>query len=385
MKNKTGVILLITTYAIVIFGIIMVYSASCYSAQVYYGNDKHFLYKQIIGAVLGTVALVFTYFIDFNHYKRFKWLWATVGLVVLALVFIPGIGVSNYGAKRWIGLLGFTIQASEIAKFCFVMFCACYLCEKYDKVKKFSSLLPIFVVGGGMCLLIMLEPNMSITMCVGLVMLILLFVGGIKWKHFLVIAIPALLLVPVLIIIEPYRLSRLMAFINPWAQPQGEGYQLIQSLYSLGNGGLFGVGLFNSRQKFLFLPFSESDFIFSIIAEEFGLLGAILLLIVFLVMVICGIKIAISSPNRFGSLISTGIISIIAVQVLLNIAVVTGSIPPTGLPLPFISSGSSSLIVFMAGIGVLLNINKNRTLVEKRVGKAAQKKRKKNRIIEKPD
>lgn len=384
MKSKASVILLVATYAIVVFGIVMVYSASSYSAQIYYSNDKHFFYKQIIGAVLGTVALVFTYFIDFNYYKKFKWVWAIVGIIILALVFVPGIGVSNYGARRWIGLPGFTIQASEIAKFCFVMFCACYLCDKYDRVKKFSSLLPIFAVGGGMCLLIMLEPNMSITMCVGLVMLVLLFVGGIKWKHFLVIAIPALLLVPVLIIIEPYRLSRLMAFINPWAQPQGEGYQLIQSLYSLGNGGLFGVGLFNSRQKYLFLPFSESDFIFSIIAEEFGLFGAIVLLIVFLVMVICGIKIAISSPNRFGCLVSTGIISIIAVQVLLNIAVVTGSIPPTGLPLPFISSGSSSLIVFMAGIGVLLNINKNRVMV-KRQGKVAQKNRKKNRIIEKPD
>ena len=149
-----------------------------------------------------------------------------------------------------------------------------------------------------------------------------------------------------------------MAFINPWAEPQGEGYQLVQSLYSLGSGGLFGVGLFNSRQKYMFLPFSESDFIFSIIAEELGLFGAICLIIIYIAMFVCGISIAINAKDKLGCLLATGIISIIVIQVILNIAVVTGTIPPTGLPLPFISSGSSSLIVFMAGIGVLLNIAK---------------------------
>lgn len=227
-----------------------------------------------------------------------------------------------------------------------------------NKIKKFKGLLPVLLVGGSLCLLIMLEPNMSITMCVGLVMIVMLFVGGMRAKHFFILSIPAVALVFLLIIIEPYRLDRLMAFINPWASPKGEGYQLIQSLYSLGSGGLFGVGLFNSRQKYLFLPFSESDFIFSIIGEEFGLIGSVFVLLVFLIVIILGIKIGLRAKDRFGCLLSVGISSIIAVQVLLNVAVVTGSIPPTGLPLPFISAGSTSLMVFLGAIGVILNIDK---------------------------
>ena len=218
--------------------------------------------------------------------------------------------------------------------------------------------MPVILVGGSICLLILLEPNMSITICVGLVMLTMLFVGGISKKHFLLLCIPAILLVPILIIIEPYRLSRLMAFIDPWKNPKGEGYQLIQSLYSLGAGGWFGVGLFNSRQKYQFLPFAESDFIFSIIAEELGFVGVIVVMLVYLLLTLFGIKIALSSKNRFGCYLATGITALISIQTLVNIAVVTGSIPPTGLPLPFISSGSTSLIVFMAAIGIVLNINK---------------------------
>ena len=354
---KKQIVLISTCLILVVFGMIMVYSASCYSAEVYYGNDKFFLYKQIIGCVLGGAALIVTSMIDYHRYSRLQWLWLILSIVPLLLVFVPGLGVANYGARRWIGLPGFTIQASEIAKFAFVIFVAIYL-AKHNNTKKFSKLIPVLVLGLVVCVLIMLEPNMSITMCVGLVMITMLFVGGISKKHFFIIAIPALIVVPLLIIIEPYRLSRLMAFINPWAEPQGEGYQLVQSLYSLGSGGLFGVGLFNSRQKYMFLPFSESDFIFSIIAEELGLFGAICLIIIYIAMFVCGISIAINAKDKLGCLLATGIISIIVIQVILNIAVVTGTIPPTGLPLPFISSGSSSLIVFMAGIGVLLNIAK---------------------------
>ena len=199
---------------------------------------------------------------------------------------------------------------------------------------------------------------MSITICVGLTMFLMLFIGGAKIKHFVILAVPVIALGILLIILEPYRLQRLVAFINPWANPQGEGYQLIQSLYSLGSGGLFGVGLFNSRQKYLFLPFSESDFIFSIIGEETGFLGCLTIILIFGVLIYQGIKIAFQAKNRFGCYLASGIISIIATQVLVNIAVVTGSIPPTGVPLPFISAGSTALVVFMASIGVLLNIYK---------------------------
>ena len=183
-------------------------------------------------------------------------------------------------------------------------------------------------------------------------------------KHTLMFCIPASCAVPLLIVLEPYRLKRLLAFIDPWASPQGEGFQLIQSLYSLGDGGLFGVGLFNSRQKYLFLPFAESDFIFAVIAEEFGLIGAIFLLILYFILIVCGIKIAINAKNRFGAYLASGIVGIICVQTILNVAVVTGLIPPTGLPLPFISMGSTSIVVFMSGIGVLLSIDRQNNLRE---------------------
>lgn len=355
--DKTGIVLLCCVVFLSLFGILMVYSASFYSANRTYNNPYFFLTKQTIGFVIGSISLILMSRINYNKLQKISSIIFFVSIVLLALVFVPGLGVENYGARRWLRLPGFTIQPSEIAKFSFVLFSATYLSKNSNKVKTFKGILPVILSGGLLCLLIILEPNMSITICVGLVVFTMLFIGGLRLKHFLWILIPALCLVPILIIIEPYRLARLMAFINPWANPKGEGYQLIQSFFSISSGGLFGVGLFNSRQKYLFLPFAESDFIFSVIAEEFGLVGSIVILFVYFIVVICGIKIAIRAKNRFGSYLATGITAVIAVQTLLNIAVVSGSIPPTGLPLPFISSGSTSLVVFLSAIGILLNIN----------------------------
>lgn len=355
---KINAIIITLVICLGVFGCVMVYSASSYSSLHNYNNEYHFLIKQIIGVVLGMAAMCFTYFIDYRIYKRWKWVFIIVAIVALVLVFIPGIGVSNYGARRWIQLPGFTIQGSEVAKFCYVIFCAIYLSDKQEKTYKFKTFLPVIGIGLVLCVLIMLEPNMSITMVVGLTMVMMLFIGGMKMKHFAIMLIPIIVAVPVLILIEPYRLKRLLAFVNPWASPQGEGFQLIQSLYSLGSGGLFGVGLFNSRQKYLYLPFSESDFIFSIIGEELGLLGATIVIICFVVLIINLIKIAMRATDRFACFTVFGITSVLALQVLINLAVVTGSIPPTGVPLPLISAGSSSLIVFMAAIGVALNINR---------------------------
>ncbi len=356
--SKTGLILFATTLTLCIFGCIMVYSASSYSALKNYGNSAFFLTKQIGGVLLGLIGLIFFYFFDSNKLKKFKWPLLIISIITLLLVFVPGVGFAKYGARRWIRLAGFSFQPSELAKFALVLFCASYLSEHYQKVKYFKSLLPVLAVGATLCLLIILEPNMSVTMCVGLTLIVMLVVGGISKKHFMFLALPAGLAVPALIIAEPYRLKRLMAFVDPWASPQGEGFQLIQSLYALGNGGLFGVGLFNSRQKYLFLPFSESDFIFSIIGEELGLLGSIFTIALFLITIFCIIKIALNAQERFSALLCTGIASIIAIQVAINIAVVTGSIPPTGLPLPFISAGSTSLLVFMSAIRVVLNVDR---------------------------
>lgn len=339
-----------------IFGCIMVYSASSYSAQYHYGNQYFFLYKQIFGVVIGIALMLILSFVDYHKLKKIKWALVIISAVLLALVFVPGIGTESYGAKRWISLLGFSLQPSEIAKFALVVFCAAYLSEHHDKIKTLKGLLPVLGVAGLLCLLVILEPSMSVTMCLAFTTLFMLIIGGITKKHTILFSIPAAATVPVLIILEPYRLKRLFAFINPWASPQGEGFQLIQSLYGLGSGGWFGVGLFNSRQKYLFLPFAESDFIFSVIGEELGLVGCILLIAVFALLIWLLIKIALNAPDRFGALLVAGIAFVIGVQTILNIAVVTGSIPPTGLPLPFISSGGTSVMMFMAGIGICLNV-----------------------------
>lgn len=358
LQSKSGWVLAFLIVVLSLFGVIMVYSASCYYAKKNYNNEYFFLIKQVIGFVLGLASMIVISRLNYNKLNSIGLVALIVGYVLLVLVFIPGLGVENYGAKRWIRLPGFTIQSSEIAKFCFVIFASSYLAKHHKDIKHFKSILPVVIGGGLMCLLIILEPNMSITMCVGFVMLVMLFVGGISFRHIMMLAIPAIALVPVLIIIEPYRLLRLLAFIDPWASPKGEGYQLIQSFFAVGGGGLVGTGLFSSRQKYLFLPFAESDFIFSIIAEECGLLGCIAMLACYLAVIVCGIKIAINSKNRFGCYLASGITSLIGIQTMLNIAVVTGLIPPTGLPLPFISAGSTSLVVFMSAIGILLNIDR---------------------------
>ncbi len=341
-----------------IFGCFMVYSASSYMANYRYGNEYFYLTKQIIGVVLGVISMFICSLIDYQKLKKFKWWFVGISIVMLALVFIPGIGVENYGAKRWLNLGLFTIQPSEFAKFALVLFSAAYLSDNHQKIGKFKTSLPVLGIGLSFCALIILEPNMSITMCMGLIMIFMLFVGGMKLKHFAFLGVPALATVPLLIAVEPYRIKRFMAFLNPWANPQGEGFQLIQSLYSLGAGGLFGVGYGNSRQKYLFLPFSESDFIFSIIGEELGLFGSIVLIAAFLVLIYLIISVAKNAKDRFGSLLCLGIASVIAIQTILNICVVSGSIPPTGLPLPFISAGSTSLVVFMSAIGVVLNVDR---------------------------
>ena len=309
-----------------------------------------------MGVVLGICAMTFFIFFDYHLLAKYKWWIIGLTILLLLLVFFPGLGMESYGAKRWVSILGFSIQPSEIAKFALVIFTASYMSENHEKVKTLKGLMPVLLVGGTLCVLIMLEPSMSVTMCIGFVTLFMLIIGGLSKKHTMMFSIPAGAMVPLLIVLEPYRLKRLMAFIDPWASPQGEGFQLIQSLYSLGDGGWFGVGLFNSRQKYLFLPFAESDFILSIIGEEIGFIGTTILMAVFLFLVYRLIKIALGAKDRFGAMLVSGVAFIIAVQTLLNIAVVTGSIPPTGLPLPFISSGGTSVMVFMAGIGICINV-----------------------------
>lgn len=346
--------------ALAVFGLVMIYSASNYYALKHYGDAFFYTKKQLPGFIAGLVLLLFFWRFDYQKLMKFRYIFYAASIIMLVLVFIPGIGVENYGSKRWIGVGGMTVQPSEFAKFSFILIAAAYMSKNPQKMQKFSGMLPVLLAGGLCCVLIILEPNMSITVCVGLLMLGMLFIGGCKKRHFAIILVPALLMIPLLIIMEPYRMSRFSAFLDPWSSPKNEGYQLIQSLYALGGGGLFGMGLFNSRQKFDFLPFSESDFIFSIVGEELGLFGSMLLIAAFMLLIARGIRTAVRAKDRFGCYLAAGITMITALQAAINIAVVTGSIPPTGLPLPFISYGGSSLMVFMGAFGVLLNISRSK-------------------------
>ena len=359
-KNIGDVPLLVCTAGMAAFGCVMVYSASSYVGEVLYGDAFFFVTKQLVGGAIGLLAMVAAAFVPYKKLAALKYPLAALAAVLLALVFVPGIGVTNYGATRWIGFGSLTIQPSEIAKYAFVLFAAAHFAKNYGRARSFKGVAPVLALGVVYCVLIIAEPNMSITMCVGLLMLALVFLSGTNLKTFAVMLVPCVVAVPVLIALEPYRLERLSAFIDPWASPRDEGYQLIQSLYALGNGGWLGVGLFNSTQKYRFLPFAESDFIMSVMGEELGFIGLIAFFAVCLFMIWRGIAIARRCTQPFGYLLAAGITLVYGIQVAVNALVVSGCIPPTGLPLPLISSGNTSLVITMASMGVLYNISAER-------------------------
>lgn len=358
-RYKFNWALFVIMMILVTLGCVFVYSASFYGAQLVYGDSFFFLKKQIFGVAVGLVCYVLFSLLNYNILQKFKWPFTVLAMILLGLVFVPKIGVTNYGATRWINLGVITFQPSEIAKFAFILFSASVLSKSAETVKSFKGILPVLIVGLIYCVLIILEPNMSIVICMALLIVVMLFVGGARFKHFLILSVPAVALVVLLILVEPYRLKRLVAFVDPFASSKGEGFQVVQSLLGISLGGMFGVGIFNSRQKYLFLPFSESDFIFSIIAEEIGFLGSLAVIVLYVLLFLCIIKVARNAKDKFGCLLATGIGALVLIQVLLNMGVVTSLLPPTGLPLPFISAGSTSIMIFMSMLGIVQNIHKN--------------------------
>lgn len=337
-----------------LLGLLFIYSASSYGANLQFGDSYHYVKTQAVALVIGVFAMTLITFSDASKLQKLAPVFYIIGLVLLGMVFLPVIGVESYGAKRWLNLGFFTVQPSEYAKFFMVMAIASFA-SKSD-MRKFRNVLAVLAIGGAVCVLLMLEPNMSITICVAGTLFIMLFGSGAKPLHLLLLAIPAVVGAVALVLIEPYRLQRLAAFLNPWNSPLEEGYQLIQSYYALGSGGLFGVGLFQSRQKYLFLPFSESDFILSVIGEETGLFGVVAIVGLFVAFCVRGIRIARQASDRFSCYLALGITAVTGIQSLLNVAVVCGAVPPTGLPLPFMSAGGSSLVAYLSATGVLLSI-----------------------------
>ncbi len=340
-----------------LLGLLFIYSASSYGAEITYGDSFHYVKTQTVARVFGVAAMLALSFVKPEYFKKYSLAAYIVGIILLAAVFIPVIGVESYGAKRWLNLGFFTVQPSEFAKFAMVMLMAAFGASK--GVGTFPRAVAFLAIGGIVCVLLLLEPNMSITICAGAVTVVLLFVAGVKPSHLAIILIPVVALGVALVLAEPYRVRRLLAFLDPWESPLDEGYQLIQSYYALGSGGLFGVGLFNSRQKYLFLPFAESDFIMSVIGEETGLFGVLAVCALFGVVVVRGVVIALRATDRYSCYLSAGITAVIAVQTLLNVAVVCGAVPPTGLPLPFMSAGGSSLVAYLCACGMLLSVSRH--------------------------
>ena len=345
-----GVILL------ALLGMLFIYSASSYSASVQFGDAFHYVKTQTVALFVGLLFMFGLSFVEVDSIKRVAFLLYAVGLLMLGLVFLPVIGVESYGAKRWLNLGFFTIQPSEYAKFFMVMLIARFMANQ--DMSRLKNVLVVLAIGGAVAVLLLLEPNMSITICVVAVLVAMLFFGGIKGRHLVLILIPVVIGAVLLVLVEPYRMKRLLAFLNPWESPLEEGYQLIQSYYALGSGGLFGVGIGCSRQKYLFLPFAESDFILSVIGEETGLVGVLFVMLAFVFIAYRGVKIARHARTRFECYLAFGIVAVTTVQALLNFAVVCGAVPPTGLPLPFMSAGGSSLVAYMSAVGILLAISK---------------------------
>lgn len=356
-KGMPDIVIFFAVMLLLAIGIIMVFSASYYDTL----EKDPYLYvrKQLLWGVIGIVAMLVMAKIDYYRLKPFVNVAFAITVVLLIAVIIPGIGTEVKGSRRWINL-GFTnLQPSEVMKLCMVMFLSKNLPKAGSRIHNLflglgPYLLLLAVVGG----LIMLEPDLGTTMAIGATTFILLFTAGIRWSHIIIMVVSGVLAVVGLIIQEPYRLNRIVGYLDPWSHAAKEGYQTINSLYALGSGGFFGMGLGNSRQKLDFLPEQHTDFIFAILGEELGFIGAFLVIVLFFLIAWRGYRIAMTCPDAFGSFLAVGLTSMIVMQAFINMGVVTGLLPVTGISLPFISYGGSSLLFSMLGIGILLNISR---------------------------
>lgn len=344
------------------FGLVMMFSASYYYAQTSasFDNDGlHFLRSQAIYLAVGIAAMYAVSRLDYHLLEKVKViaLVVTMGLM-LAVVFW---GKEINGAKRWIEIPPLpAFQPSELAKFVLILYMASFMAARPNLMKDFvRGVVPMLIIMGALAVLLLLQRNMSMAMIVMLIGAVMLYIGGADFKHLFGLGMLAVPLFFLLAYVETYRWNRLIIFTDPWKDPLGSGYQLIQSLYALGSGGLFGKGLNFSVQKLRFLTYGESDFIFAIIGEELGLVGCILLLGMYFFIIWRGIRIAAKCKDRFGSLLAGGVTAVLAMQVAINVGVVTSSVPPTGQTLPFVSQGGTSLVIFMSAVGILLNISRN--------------------------
>ncbi|MCI5893300.1 MAG: putative lipid II flippase FtsW [Clostridiales bacterium] len=350
---------LFTTIILVAFGLVMLYSASSSRSYASTGDSLYFVKGQLGGLVMGLVAMVACMVVDYHVLVRFSPIVYGIGLVLLILVLIPGVGTTTNGATRWV----FGFQPSELMKFAMIIVVAYYLDSNQKYLGKFfRGFCPCLLILAFVAVLLMMEPHFSATILVGFTTVTMMFVAGAKLKHFGILAVPVAVIGVVMIAIEPYRLTRILSFLDPFADKQGAGWQIVQSLYAIGSGGIFGVGFGKSRQKFMSLPEPHNDFIFSVLAEELGWIGAIIVIVLFAYLVYRGIRIALKAPDLLGRLIVMGVVALIGIQAVINIGVVTASLPVTGMPLPFFSYGGTALTFTLAEIGLVLNVSRQERL-----------------------
>ncbi len=362
-KGSIDYSLLIVTLILIAYGLLMVFSASYYMAQSskLYDYDGLALFKkQLVGAALGLVCMIFLMFFDYKKLIKLKYVLLIAAGVCLIAVFIPGVGINVNGSSRWIQLGPLPqLQPAEVAKVALIVFVASAIYVNRNRMNTFRyGVVPALLALIPICILLWQQPNFSAIIVLCALTFIMIFVGGAKAWHLAAIGGVGVAGGFALMMMKDYRVDRITTFLDPWQNASDGGYQVVQSLYGIGSGGLFGQGIGNGTQKLSWLPYGESDFIFAIIAEELGLIGAIVLLALFIFLVYRGIKIAAQAPDLFGTMLATGVTTVIALQVIINVGVVTASLPPTGVSLPFISYGSSSLVIFMSMIGIMLNISK---------------------------
>lgn len=351
--------LFLSVLLISIFGIVMIYSASYIWAEYKYNDAFKFVKNQGLFLMIGIILMILISKVNYNIYKDKAKIILISCIVLLVLVLIPGIGTIRNGSRSWFGIGSFGIQPSEFTKLGLIIFVSKYLASDDKRVKDIKhGVLPIILVLGFIFGLIMLQPDFGTGSIIVVTIIVLLFVGGVDFKFFLKIGVVGVIGVVILIAIAPYRLARILSFLDPWSDPLGSGFQIIQSLYAIGPGGLFGYGLGNSRQKHFFLPEPQTDFIFSIISEELGFFGCLLVVIMFFIICYQGFKISRKSNDKFAKFLSFGIIFQISFQACMNLMVVTGVIPVTGVTLPFLSYGGSSLLITLVSIGIVLNISR---------------------------
>lgn len=357
MQNSIKNIYVIITILICI-GVIMVYSSSAIFAYERYNDSTYFLKRHFVYLITGVILALFMMLFDYRKLKNYAKPLIIFSVLLLIVILLKGREIG--GAKRWFRVGQFSFQPSELAKISLIIYLADVLSRKQVRIKNFiEGFLPPAMVAGVLITFILLQPDLGTSIAIAVITAILFFVAGIRLRYLLISVLGLLPILYVAIFSAPYRRRRMLAFLDPWKDPRGVGFQVIQSFLALGSGGLFGVGLGQSGQKLFYLPESHTDFIISIIGEELGLIGTASVLILFFLFLWQGMKIAFNCPDLFGKFLSLGIVSMITLEALINIGAGTGAIPTKGLPLPFISYGGTSLMFHIASVGILLNIAKH--------------------------